>query len=353
MNPMERLRQELLAGPDLFAHKIDPINEMILFVQLSREMFQAASFLDDRILTPQTQGSWYKLASIEATLSGAAAALPLHFIFHAGHVGSTLLSRLIEQAGGVLALREPLPLRTLAEIQDDIGAAHALFGEDTLDRVARLQLRLWSRGYSDTRAVSVKATSATARLAPRLFALAPEARAIYLHLPAEPYLATLLAGQNSPIDLRGMARERYQRLLHLAAVEAHQPLHAMSLGELAAMTWCAEMLSRELIFQSAPDRVRGVDFEALLAEPARALGAIFSYLRLPPAPDYSERIAPLWQSYAKAPEAPYSPQIRAEILQQARLLHRDEIRKGLAWIEALARRAPRAAAAFTVLTSAA
>lgn len=349
MNALERLRQEIMAGPDLFAHKLDLAAETILLVQLSRDAFREASFLDDRLITPQTQGSWYKLSSIEATLTGCTDVLPLHFIFHAGHVGSTLLSRLIEQAGGVLALREPLPLRSLAEIQDDIGAMHALFDEATLNRLSLLLLVLWSRGYPDTRSVVVKATSATARIAPRLLSLAPRTRVIYLHLAAEPYLATLLAGQNSSIDLRGMARERFQRLHRLADIEATQPLHSLSIGELAAMTWSAEMLTHQCIRKGAPERVLSQDFEALLANPSPELSAVFTHLQLQPPPGYLEQIreAPVWGRYAKATEAPYSPQMRAEILKESRERNRDEIRGGLAWIERLARSAPAASTAIS------
>lgn len=348
MNSMERLRQEIMAGPDLFAQKLDLTAETLLLVRLSREAFREASFLDDRILTAQTQGSWYKLSSIEATLAGCTAALPLHFIFHAGHVGSTLLSRLIEQAGGVLALREPLPLRSLADTQDEIGAAHALFDEASLNRLSLLQLLLWSRGYPDTRSVILKATSATGRIASRLLSLAPLAKAIYLHLAAEPYLATLLAGQNSPIDLRGMARERFQRLHRLAGIEAAQPLYSLGIGELAAMTWCAEMLTRHRVVENAPNRVLGLDFEALLADPMPLLTEVFSHLRVQASPGYLEHIkaAPVWSRYAKATEAPYSPQMRAEVLKDSRVRNREEIRKGLLWIERLARRAPTAAAAM-------
>ena len=44
--------------------------------------------------------------------------IPIHFIFHSGHVGSTLLSRLLEEVPSQLGLREPLPLRSLAELHD-------------------------------------------------------------------------------------------------------------------------------------------------------------------------------------------------------------------------------------------
>jgi len=56
---------------------------------------------------------------------------------------------LLDEAEGVLSLREPLPLRTIAEN----------FSEPRLD----LLLRLWERGFANTQAVILKATSATER----------------------------------------------------------------------------------------------------------------------------------------------------------------------------------------------
>jgi hypothetical protein len=41
--------------------------------------------------------------------------------------------------------------------------------------------------------------------------------------------------------------------------------------------------------------------------------------------------------YSKAPEYAYTPQVRAEILREARRDHREEIRKGMAWLDERAR----------------
>ena len=137
---------------------------------------------------------------------------PLHFIFHTGHVGSTLVSRLLDETGQVLSLREPLPLRTLAEAHDVLHAPESLLGPQQFDGLLDTLLRLWRRGYAATRAVVIKATSSAARLAPVLLERSAASRAIYLNLRAEPALATLLAGANSLIDLRGHGAERLKRL---------------------------------------------------------------------------------------------------------------------------------------------
>ncbi|MEL7190174.1 MAG: hypothetical protein AAGK17_11525, partial [Pseudomonadota bacterium] len=47
------------------------------------------------------------------------------FIFHIGHVGSTLLARLLGEAPDTLALREPQLLRQFAELKTLEGLAHS------------------------------------------------------------------------------------------------------------------------------------------------------------------------------------------------------------------------------------
>jgi hypothetical protein len=76
-----------------------------------------------------------------------------------------------------------------------------------------------------------------------------DARAIYLNLRAEPFLATLLAGPNSPSDLRGHGAERMRRLMRILAIEPATPLHALSLGELAAMSWLTETATQHQTLQ--------------------------------------------------------------------------------------------------------
>ncbi len=221
-------------SPDAYPQKIDLASLTVLLIQFSQSAYRAASFLDDRILGPTSQGAWLPIDRI-AEASSSAEVRPLHFIFHTGHVGSTLVSRLLDETGAVLSLREPLPLRTLAEAHDLLGRPDSLLSQAQFDRILATLLRLWARGYDATRCVVVKATSSTGRLAGRILTAAEESRAIYMNLRAESYLATLLAGRNSPIDLRGHGSERIRRL-HSLSTAPPPALHALSIGELAAMS---------------------------------------------------------------------------------------------------------------------
>ena len=327
---------DVAASPVLYAQKFDAARDAAFFVRLDEAGYRAASFLDDRVLAPGQQGEWLPFADVERAMRAAVDPKPLHFIFHTGHVGSTLLSRLIEEAGGILGLREPLPLRSLAEMHDAGAATFA----------ARLEtfLALWRRGFADTRGVVLKATSSSGRLAPRLLTASAASKAVYLNLRAEPYLATLLAGANAMVDLRGFEQERSGRLRGLLGPAAWT---AGSVGTLAAMSWLSESLTRAQALEQFPSRVLAIDFDRLLADLPAAMEAVLQHLDIAAAPGFLAAVgrSPVLRRYSKAPQQfEYSPLLRAQLLAQARREHAGEIRKGLKFLEALGAQDARVAA---------
>lgn len=340
------LLKDVATDPGVFPQRIDFLHQAMLFVRLSQQQFHDASFLDDRILTPQTEHAWVQFDGVQAMLASAAPTTPLHLILHAGHVGSTLLSRLVEEAGGVLGLREPLTLRALAEANDQLNEPQSLVSPAQFETLVRMQLVLWRRAFADTRAVIVKATSTAARVAPRLLDADASIKGVYLNLALEPYLATLLAGENSVIDLRGHGPERVHRLTTLAGAPPPAPLYALSPGELAALAWTTERLTQAQLTSAYGERILSLDFEALLGDVGGALRRVCTHFSLSVLDSFSAGIgqSPVLQRYAKAPEAPYSSELRAQVLQQARQLHAEEIVKGQRWVEAMARQSPPVAA---------
>ncbi len=337
----DSLSAQLSLSPDAYPQKIDFVRDAALVVRLDASAYRTASFLDDRILGPATTGAWIPFARVAEAARRVTRGRPVHFIFHTGHVGSTLVSRLLDETEAVLSLREPLPLRTLADAHDALGRADSLVSDAQFDLALATFTMLWSRGYPRTSAVVIKATSSAGRLAPSLLEHYVGSRAIYLNLATEPYLATLLAGQNSPIDLRGHGPERIRRLQSVVE-EPLRPLHAMSVGELAAMSWLAESHSQHEAVARFPGRVVAIDFDAFLAHVPEDMARIVGHFGLPADSRYLGAVgrSPALTRYSKAPEYAYTPEVRAEILREARRDHRDEIRKGLAWLERLAHANP-------------
>ena len=329
--------QRVPASPDAYPQKLDLVRASILGIHFSEADYRAASFLDDRILGPSTQGAWLAIERVVAAAQLVHEPRPLHFILHTGHVGSTLVSRLLDTSGAVLSLREPLPLRTLAEASDSLGLDESLLSERQFEQLLDTFARLWCRGYATTRCVVVKATSATARLAPWLMRRHPSSRACYLTVRAEPYLATLLAGANSAADLRGHGAERMRRLRRSVGAPM-PPLHALSPGELTALSWLAESITRRAVMTQFNDRLLPLDFDEILEDVPSAMARVAAHFDLPSDAGWVTKAAsaPELTRYSKSPVHAYSPALRAQILQQARTEHRTEIAKGLRWLEQLA-----------------
>ncbi|HKU13424.1 MAG TPA: hypothetical protein VJQ52_03460 [Steroidobacteraceae bacterium] len=333
----EALLNALAASPDVYVQKVDVARDAALLVRLGEAAYRAASFLDDRILTPGLTGAWTSLPDLVAAAQDVSHGRPLHFIFHTGHVGSTLLSRLLDESGCVLSLREPLPLRTLADARDVLGSPESLLGSADFEGLERALLQLWSRGYDRTHSVVVKATSSACRIATSLLERRAGARAVYLNLRAEPYLATLLAGKNSAVDLRGHGPIRIRQLQ--ARIQAPlPPLHALSPGELAAMGWLAETWNQHDAVERAGSRVLTLDFGQLLADVAGCVQRVAQHFQLPVESGWLAGIAhsPVLTRYSKSPDFEYSPQVRHELLRESRRANAAQIAAGLRWLDKLA-----------------
>ena len=299
------------------------------FVRLDEAAYREASFLDQRLL---------RLAPAQALLSAertqaAAAGLTrrLHYVFHIGHVGSTLVSRLIGGGERLFALREPALLRTFAD-----GSPAML----PLPCLVALLARTWR---PEQRAV-VKVTSFVSELAEPLFAASDAPRAIFMFATPVAYLCTILAGPNSRTESRALAPLRLRRLVRRLAA-ADWRLDPRSEGEQVAMSWLCEMTCLHQGARHSPGQVLWLDFDRFLAAPNTCLRQVFQALGAPQPAETLEGLlaGPIMRSYSKAPEHAYDAQLRRELLQAAELEHAAEIRRGLAWLASVARQYPQAA----------
>ena len=336
---IERLWPQLMSGTDLHLHQLDWIQQAALFVQLARPDYQAASFLDGRSFSPQTPGGWFEFNAVrQAVLGAPPPAKPLHFIFHMGHTGSTLMSRLLDETGEVFSLREPLALRTFADLLDRRNSDASLASPQAVDEWGEILLRLWSRCAAADRCASLKATSTAGRAAEFLMAARPDARALYLSMAPEPYLAVILGGPSSLMDVRGHAEERARRLIRMLG-GIPLALHKATAGQLTALSWVAEAVTRERLAAAVGQRLLKIDFDRFLAGPEHCLDGILDHFGLAGEPGLAGKIATsaAMGRYAKAPEHAYSTQLRNDVMNQARQTHRGEIARGMQLLEEMAR----------------
>jgi hypothetical protein len=343
VNPIESWTEHLADRPAIFPHQLNLINDTLLLAELSSAEIKAASFLDQRVLKQTTKGNWIPWKPVADVFNRVPDRELPGFIFHVGHCGSTLLSRLLEFAENTQSLREPLPLRTLAQdLADSADGRSFLTRQARLDRL-RVLSKMWSRGARHT---VIKATSICTDLLTQIYSLQADTRSIFVYNRAETHVATLLAGQNALIDLRGFAQLRLQRLRQITGLDLK--LNELSTSQLAALSWLSETTSAARSLEKHAPQIALLEFESLLQDPGQHLSRLLAHLKIDTPSETVEKAlsSPVLQTYSKAPEHQYNAQTRAAILQDSRSRFGQEIKTALAWMESLAGRSELVATAL-------
>lgn len=318
--------EEIAGSARWLAQALDPASNLVRLIEMDRQSYRAASFLDDRMLQQPVRQEVVAWGEVAAAVS-AGARSDARWIFHIGHVGSTLVARLLGELAGVLSVREPRILRDVALLPSD---RRALYSPSLR--------KLLSRTFEESETALVKATSFVSEIAPEL--LPPGERALLMYAAPGAYVAGILAGENTRMELRHLADYRRQRLAGRAV-----PLDGADSSEahLAAAAWACEMTAMESAAEAMADRrLHWADFDILLEDSEASLADIAIFLGFEAEPDRIKAIArgPLMRRYSKAPEYDYSPTLRRELLGEATRQHRADIDSALAMLHRAAEKSP-------------
>lgn len=317
---------EIAGSPAWLPLEAAPGNTVRL-VHLDEAAYRKESFLDQRLVAlGYAQG---QCAPTELDAAASRITARSDYIFHTGHVGSTLISRLIGEHAGFFSLREPALLRTLAF------QAPCAAGVPGLEAARALLGRTWR---PHQRAV-VKATSFVSELAESILAATDRPAAIFMYTKPLQYLRGILAGPNSRAESRQLSASRLARLIRRLGAGEWGPAPA-SEGELIAMSWLCEMCALHQAAVRFELQVLWVDFDDFLGDPCAGLRAIFHRLGTSLAADEIEALvaSPLMGQYSKAPEHAYDAELRRRVLRSADDEHAVEIRRGMIWLRAVAAR---------------
>lgn len=299
---------------------------LVRLVAMTPATYRAASFLDDRVLQSASETlfcDWNEIAE-KGRLANRRDA---RWIFHIGHVGSTLVSRLLGELGNVLAVREPRILRDLA-----------LSSGQVLGTCAEAVTKLLSRSFAPEQWALVKATSFVSEIAPLL--CPPGERSLFLFAAPANYIRSILAGENSRKELAALAKMRAQRCA--ARVSGLADCH-VSEAHLAAAAWACEMTSLEQAADAMADRaICWADFDLMLANMPRALSELATFFGFGATPATIDGIVrgPLMSRYSKALEYDYTPALRRELLEEADRDFRTEIQGAMIMLQRAAERSP-------------
>jgi hypothetical protein len=212
--------EEIARDATWLVQALDPAEGAARLVAMDRGSYRAASFLDDRFLQAPVDAQIVPWTLIEEAVSGEMRRDARWFV-HIGHVGSTLVSRLLGEIEGVLSIREPRLLRDLA-----------LTPADVRGRYLAPVPKLMSRTFAEEEVACVKATSFASEIAPEL--VPPGQRSLFLYATPRNYIASILAGENSVKEMQILAGSRAQRLNARGIY-----LPAQNEAGMAALGWAA------------------------------------------------------------------------------------------------------------------
>ena len=310
--------QEIVRDARWLAQALDPNSGLVRLIEMDRETYRSASFLDDRILQSPVQSVTLPFAEIAAAIPGDARE-DARWIFHIGHVGSTLVARLLGELDGVLAVREPRILRDLA-------------ASDRREPFVPGVRKLLSRTFAPSETALVKATSFVSEIAAELVPAGQ--RALFLFAQPRAYIASILAGENSLKEMATLADSRALRMAdRVGGLSGNSPAH------LAAAAWACEMTTLEAAAEAMADRhIQWADFDTLLGDMEGALAQLAAFFGFSPSAERVREIAtgPLMGRYSKALEFDYSPSLRRDLIEQEIQLQGRDIDDAVAMLETAA-----------------
>jgi len=328
--------REIASSPAWFLRDVDPIADKAVLSPMDESSYRASIFLDNRI---KRAGSRDLAVDLEALLELATRSgmsrRPVHYLFHIGHCGSTLLSRLLGDCDGLMALREPPVLMGLSRSLRRLQEPGFPIAPERWETLFELSLCCLGRTWKPGQTALVKPTSHAGNLIPRLLTFTGEERAVMLYVGLETYLTAMLRPEmrrETLLFARDFRIGDFNRLIPGSPDSAD----GFSPGQLAAMSWLlhAREMALALDDPSLGGRIRTLDFDRFLASPETTLDDVFDFLGQQPGSDLLADILARHRGHsAKDPQRPFDAGWRQEELTAARQTYAADIETGLAWAE--------------------
>jgi hypothetical protein len=301
---------------------LDPVSGIARLVRMDARAYRNASFLDDRMLQQPHEMHVMPWQDVRGAVASDARR-DARWIFHIGHVGSTLIARLLGELDGVLSVREPRFLRDVAMLASADRAQFTVPAQ-----------RLFSRTFGRDETALVKATSFVSEITDELV---PEGeRALFLYATPRNYIGSILAGPNSVQELAALEPSRRQRMSGRTALPPPR-----NQAEAAAAAWACEMTALESASERMADRkIAWDDFDSMLTDMPAELERVAEFFGFA-----SDRVGeigsgPLMNRYSKATEYEYTPSLRRDLIAEAEAANRADIDSALAMLQSAAETSP-------------
>ena len=310
--------------PLWLADRYDPGHDAIHFRHVSRSEHDRATFLTDEYLPAASP----VVVRRSEAVAMAGVPGPLHFIFHSAYCCSTLLARAFDVPGTAMGLKEPVLLNDL------VGWRHRGGAPAAIAAVLNDGLTLLARPFGPGEAVVIKPSNVVNSMAAAMLTVRPEARALFLHAPLRTYLGSIAKkGMWGRLWVRDLLVKQLRDGVAWPGMTSEDYLGLTDL-QAGAIGWLSQHALFTRLATKHAGRVRSLDSEALMADPAAAMSALGQLFAIDL--DAAAVVAgPAFTRHSKSGTA-FSGGDRAGEHRDAADLHADEIDKVAIWTEAVA-----------------
>jgi hypothetical protein len=249
--------------PDWLAHRYDPGQDAVHFIQVDREARARAPFLTDGDLGERSQRI-LRRADVPTTGSEA----PVRYIFHSAFCCSTLLANAYDRPGLAFSLKEPTIL------QDLVGWRHQGGAPAQIGAVMGDAVRLLARPFEASETCVIKPSNVVNGFIPALIGGRDNVRALLLYAPLHLFIASIakkgLTGRLWVRDL--LAKQLHEGFVDLGFTA--QDYFSQTDLQVAAVGWLAQQAMFAKMAAAMPHRVRTLDSEVLLNRPDDSMAAL-------------------------------------------------------------------------------
>ncbi|MEQ1817680.1 MAG: hypothetical protein ABL871_03645 [Terricaulis sp.] len=312
-------------------HAYDADRDAFVFAHLPRDLQRRVVFIDRRFVPKQLLSPLVPIADLPLDLIDERRG-PLHFIFHTGFCGSTLLSRALDIPGVSMGLKEPAILTSMGR---------ALHGGHEIAEPLDLSLRLLSRPLVAGETQIVKPSNATNPLAREMMRSIRGSKALVLYSDLQAFLCALVRR-----NLQGRIMGRnffcgFMPAIPLQSRYGRDELLKHTDLQIAAHAWLMQVAALERLAQRfGPDRVRFIKDTTLFHERPKTLQRVADFFELNMTPEQIDSLSRsgVFDEEAKKPGAPFDAAKREEERASANAIYEDELVHAQNWARELAAR---------------
>lgn len=330
-----RQLEALAYSPELFLRDVDPARKAAILSPMSEDSYKRSSFLDDRIVRDGEKDIVVPVDALIRILEDSKQPPgDIHYIFHVGHCGSTLIARLLGELDEFHALREPAVLMGLSRSYRALGETGFDMTRERWFELRDLALALLSRTWRPGQTALVKTTSHAGNLIPQLMGYTGRERALFLYVDLETYLVTMLRSHTRNENRLYAKDFRIREFAELAPTRS-AVFEDYPDACIAALTWLLHTREFAVATEDSDLALRSLsmNFDEYLANPQFQLGRICRFMGSAADENTLEHLStgPISSRNAKLPDLSFDAEKRACKLAAARIKFADDIDAGLSW----------------------